>query len=265
MTIRIVRITPKRAYAFCPFHKDSMPSLEIKLDGDFLGYYYCYGCGRMGKVGRKVLAKLLEKRPSPRVVKPVPTNWQAMTDKFVLNYLLEGDNRVPFDVPVMVLHKFCMGWDGKAFTFPMRDAGNEIIGIQRRFPDGRKQNMENTRLGLFVPGLPEGTTEMFICEGVSDAAIMVKHGHYAIGRPNCSFGKQLIQEWIQNHAPNLAIWIMADNDKVGLAGARELAEHLKVPESQVLVPQCKDVREQEGKTDDFQGWLQCQKQHAVLN
>jgi hypothetical protein len=35
------------------------------------------------------------------------------------------------------LHRLCVGWDGKAFSFPMYNENRKLIGIRRRFGDGK--------------------------------------------------------------------------------------------------------------------------------
>jgi len=155
MNLKIVKITNDRAYGFCPFHNDTKPSFEVKLTGEHYGEYFCWGCGRTGTLAQVAMDTLLARKKSkPSINKKVtPINWDNLNGKYGMTYFFDADKLgKPFECSRMSLNHLHCGWDGKkAFTFPMRNGNNEIIGIQRRFSDGKKIDVEGSRLGLFIP------------------------------------------------------------------------------------------------------------------
>lgn len=119
-----------------------------------------------------------------------------------------------------------VGWDGYAWTFPMEDACGGVIGIMRRYADGRKLSVKGGTLGLFVPHCLGKVSTLAICEGATDTAALISIGvHNVIGRPNCGAGSKLIREMIQRREIKKAL-IISDNDDVGVTGAKELASQI---------------------------------------
>ena len=130
-----------------------------------------------------------------------------------------------------------IGWDGKAWTFPMRDPSGKVVGIRRRFPDGKKLSVRGGHEGLFYDtAYPTG--DIYVCEGPTDTAAMLTIGLQAIGRPSCSGGTKFLVEICAARR----VVIVADGDAPGLRGARELKAQLS--NATVIVPpdRSKDVR-----------------------
>ena len=72
------------------------------------------------------------------------------------------------------------GWDGEAMAIPMFDAGLSVVGIRRRFPDGRKLAVTGGHEGVFmVP--PSSDGDLVVCEGFSDCAAVIGLGVLAVG------------------------------------------------------------------------------------
>lgn len=116
-----------------------------------------------------------------------------------------------------------VGWDGRAYTFPMSDASGEVIGIRRRFPDGKKASVRGSRSGLFVPTDLGHDGPLLICEGPTDAAAALDLGFDATGRPNCN---SLIETTVRAVRGRDEIAVIADNDAAGRTGANRLANAL---------------------------------------
>lgn len=136
-------------------------------------------------------------------------------------------------VTVPSLRRLRTGWDGTAWTFPMRSAAGRIIGIRRRLRSGRKLSVKNGREGLFVPDGLGRPDVLMICEGPTDTAALLDLGFDAIGRPSCTGGTRYIVGVIQLLAPR-SIVIVADADEPGQCGGNALASALAV--------YCRDVR-----------------------
>ncbi|KKN66047.1 hypothetical protein LCGC14_0475250 [marine sediment metagenome] len=150
------------------------------------------------------------------------------------------------------LEAFGLGWDGEAWTFPARDGNLEIVGIMRRFPDGHKIWVSRSKPGLFIPKVKSFEGNVFVTEGVTDAAAMVDYGFRALGRSNCQTGVAYIKNFLYNHPKIGQVTIVGDNDpdnvhgNVGQVGAFTLAKELYKATSFTAVlevpEQFKDVR-----------------------
>lgn len=136
-----------------------------------------------------------------------------------------------------------LGWDGEAFCFPMRDENGVIIGIRRRFGNGKKVCVSGSRNGLFVPSGIENASNLVICEGPTDCAAALDMGWDAIGRPNCDCKIAMAVRYVRRRK----VVIVADRDSAGLRGARKLYEALEAAGSavRIIVPPdgCKDLRD----------------------
>ena len=152
-------------------------------------------------------------------------------------------------VTTVSLREMGVGWDGYAWTFPMQDANGKVIGIMRRYEDGRKMSVKGGTLGLFVPSCVAPALRqqtLIVCEGATDTAAMLSMGwKNVIGRPNCGSGSKLLTEFINTHIC-MRVMLVSDNDDAGVQGARDLADFLMqggVP-SKIITPPAgiKDAR-----------------------
>jgi hypothetical protein len=141
------------------------------------------------------------------------------------------------------MRRLNVGWDGKAYTFPMSNDFGKTIGIQRRCPDGRKLSVRGSRIGLLIPtGLPtEGI--LLICEGPTDTAAALDLGYAAIGRPNCNSRIRMIARFVKVRE----VVIIGDNDDAGKMGAEKLTAKLALycPKVRIIYPPAsfKDLRD----------------------
>jgi len=142
------------------------------------------------------------------------------------------------------LRRLKVGWDGKAYTFPMSTDFGKTIGIRRRFSDGRKVSVTGSRTGLFIPVGLTSTGLLLVCEGATDTGAALDLGFDAIGRPNCNSKIEMTAKAARGRTE---IVIIGDNDQVGRAGARKLADALVLHYSRVRIIHpadgVKDLRE----------------------
>jgi hypothetical protein len=157
----------------------------------------------------------------------MPINWNKL-NKYYMDNLRKGqglygthfeDAMADWGVSERVMDLLQLGYDGDAYTLPMRNARLEIIGIQRRFTNGGKRMVKGSKNGLFVP-TPFGQTKwpVLICEGASDTATALELGQLAVGRPNCNSCLVMVR----GMSTRGYITIVADNDIPGLKGADRL-------------------------------------------
>ncbi|MFC1765585.1 hypothetical protein ACFL6U_26365 [Planctomycetota bacterium] len=158
-------------------------------------------------------------------------------------------------VSQLSLRRLQVGWDGQAYTFPMKDSDGNIIGIRRRFPTGRKVSIKGSKNGLFIPIDLQGDSSLLIVEGASDLAAALDLGFAGIGRPNCSSKILMTAEAARGRAE---IVIVGDNDKMGRAGAEKLADTL------VLHYPCVRIVYPPADIKDLRKWLQAGLTHETL-
>lgn len=104
------------------------------------------------------------------------------------------------------------GHDGDAWTFPERDAKGTIIGISRRFRNGRKGFMEGGSRGLTYPvSIPRSGESLILVEGPSDTAAAIMLGIPAIGRPSNRGGCEMLSEKIGTFSYKQVI-VLGEND-----------------------------------------------------
>ena len=125
---------------------------------------------------------------------------------------------------VTSLRRIFIGWSGehRAWTFPMVDVADNVVGIQLRFPDGRNLAVRSGHEGLFIPGALDLGGQILIAEGPTDCAALLDLGFNAVGRPSCNGGKELLVGLIRKFQPT-EIVIAADADAPGQRGADALA------------------------------------------
>lgn len=254
--IIIERISGSEVIAYCPWHNDKNASFYISLEGDKYGVYYCFGCGKRGRLSNKVMGRLGMSRKKKREKQPI--DWGRLANDYYVQYRPAIEGRVLSDVWNIQgdsLSNFQVGYDGAAYTFPMHKVGSknykEVCGIQRRWLDGKKCCVEGSQLGLFLQVIIPCTYDaIFITEGVSDAASLDELGFHVIGRPSALTGEEDIINYL-DQSEALAIdniIIIPDNDDIGIKSAEDLAVKLV----DCVIPKCpilfeftgaKDIRE----------------------
>jgi len=150
-------------------------------------------------------------------------------------------------VTAMSLVRLGVGWDGEAFCFPMCDESGRVIGIRRRFGNGRKLCVKGSTNGLFIPEGVNGNGPLVVCEGPTDTAVALDMGFDAVGRPNCNSKVQMTVRYVGTRQ----VTIIADNDVAGIDGAKRLARELAVKgrKVRIIVPPLgvKDLRDWKNK------------------
>lgn len=144
------------------------------------------------------------------------------------------------------LERLRTGWSQEhmAYTFPMRNDHNEIIGVRLRNIHGRKWAVAGSRAGLFIPAALTGKDPLLICEGPTDTAALLTLGFDALGRPSCTGGTDYLIAGLRRR--RRAVVVVADRDGPGWQGAQQLAQQIaRVTSSlKVLTPVgAKDARE----------------------
>lgn len=184
--------------------------------------------GHIHKLGSSIATLPPKSRSAP---KPTP-NFEKLSREYQAAVAADAlkEHARALGVSTESLSRLGVGWDGHALTFPMQNAAGMVLGIRRRFDDGRKLSVKGGHEGLFIPsGLADHGT-LYVCEGPTDTAALLTLGLQAIGRPSCRGAIELTREVCKGRN----VVIVTDADKPGREGAHALAE--------VLVSACESVR-----------------------
>lgn len=157
-----------------------------------------------------------------------------------------ADLAASLGVKVESLVRLGIGWNGRAWTFPMSDASGRVLGIRLRFPDATKLAVKGGHEGLFIPNGPPCDGPLLLAEGPTDTAALLSLGLNAIGRPSCSGGVRLVIRLVRMLKP-CSVVVVADADVPGQKGAERLAF--------VLTPLCRSVRVISPPTKDIRAWV----------
>lgn len=192
-------------------------------------------CGRVEEgsikqnAGGQFLHRLRESvgfrsQPRPTVAKPKKEgttekagDWQSLARAWF--YMLGAEARrkelaESLGVSVDALRTLCIGFDGSAWTIPQRDGARRIIGIQRRFPSGKKRHVSGSNAGLiFGKGWNDGEGPIFLPEGASDVAALLTLGLNAVGRPNNKAGAERVAELLSNTPKDRRLIVLGENDR----------------------------------------------------
>src|SRR5262249_34119028 len=138
-------------------------------------------------------------------------------------------------VPGPALDAVGYGWcerDG-CFTTPERDGLGNVVGINRRFRDGRKVHEPGGRRGLIIPeGFGGMSGPVLIVEGASGTAPAVAAGLCAVGRPNNVGGADQLGALLTTADTDRPVIVIGENDQKadgtwpGRDGASQVAEKL---------------------------------------
>jgi hypothetical protein len=236
--LQIKREDAARWSFLCPFHDDHNPSLTVNKTGPYAGNFRCWGCGAKGSpatFARKMGETPSTPFPPANFKKTLPENPAIDPEQLArlfVQYRQYPDKRVyhklgeKLGINPAILHRFYVGFDGKAYTFPMFGLGGEIVGIRLRTIDGKKYALKGGRNGLFVPccvynpGYP-----LIVTEGESDALAAFQMGFQVVGLPGKGQCKEILAGWMTEHGFTKAV-LIADNDDVGQTGAKDLAKYL---------------------------------------
>lgn len=159
-----------------------------------------------------------------------------------------GDFAARIGVSFESLQSIGAAWCRKhsAWAFPMRDGFGNTVGIRLRSLDGFKWAVTGSRSGIFWPkSQPEKVA--WLCEGPTSTAAALSLGLFAIGRPNCSSGDEILKVALER-LKIYRVVIVADNDdkpnglRPGFAGAWKLKKSLRLP-SVIWTPPVKDIRQ----------------------
>ncbi|NQV24929.1 MAG: hypothetical protein HQ518_11230 [Rhodopirellula sp.] len=147
------------------------------------------------------------------------TDWQ---------WLIEHGNSLPeirdrrselaqqLGVSVKPLARLQVGWSPRkqCWLFPERDGCGNIIGISKRFRNGRKRQVTGGNRGLcYAPDWEADSGPVLLVEGATDTAALLSIGLCAIGRPSNSGGVALLCELLCRLPFDREVIVVGENDR----------------------------------------------------
>jgi hypothetical protein len=253
-----LNLRPRRAgkgwQARCPAHDDSTPSLSASIGDNGRLLLYCHaGCpfdavrAALGVEARAASAG--HGPPPPRVPSEyIAPNWRALV-KSDRPHEVEAREHA-LGLPAGSLRRIGVVWaiGISALAAPMYGSSPEPIGVRLRADDGRKWAMSGSRNGLFgLNGPVEVRDALYLPEGMTDTAALVGLGLWAVGRPSCTGGRDLVRAFVRCVPRSTSIVVVSDADLPGRRGAAVLCDELTTDGRRVRMiappPGFKDVRE----------------------
>src|SRR5262249_42335924 len=105
------------------------------------------------------------------------------------------------------------------WVFPMRSGDGAVVGLSRRFSDGRKLTARKREADPPCDGLyyPDDWNEMggpvVVVEGPSDAAALLSCGIRAVGRPNNTGGGRHLRQLLAGLEDGAEVIVLGENDE----------------------------------------------------
>lgn len=121
-----------------------------------------------------------------------------------------------FGVSRESLDRLKVGWNDKnsAWLIPERDAAGNVIGVVRRYRNGKKRQWPGGRRGLTLANdWQSDPGPVLLVEGASDTATLLSAGICAIGRPSNCGGVALLVELLYCLPPDRRIVVVGENDR----------------------------------------------------
>ena len=241
-------------WSLCWKHKDiHRPNLSLTYTGYYKGRWKCWACGATGKVTDSTLQEILKRYGMGKrktICKGVDWfhTWLLSRENlFGISFLtfkqVLGFTNECYGFLVPVIDRLGAGWDGKSLLFPMKNAAGQIVGIHKR-PE--KRNLKGSTLGIFAPRDIVIGNKLFITEGVTDTICSMLMGYPTIGRTSANSCNKIIFDLLKDKKCS-KLYIVADNDAIGIDGANKLANELTNDKRDAIVilpPQSyKDIKE----------------------
>ena len=290
--------------SICPSHPDLVPSLSLTETADGVLLIKCFGgchteevLAALDLTFRNLYPSLIafqssKRRPGgkvsfrggkhdDKVAIPSPEHcarFQQLLQKWQAPLTRIKELAKHLGLTFESLQALLVGYNPKenCWVFPEMDAQGRVVGLVRRYRDGRKVAIAGGLRGLTIPKysqpLPPGA--LFLAEGASDTAALYSVGALAIGRSNAT-ASLTEQNWLFRFLQCHRDWhegrqivVVGDRDpsKAGARGAHSLSSFLgcalqKPQQVSSALPAkgFKDVREQIA-ADEWGKGLICQNQ-----
>ncbi len=104
--------------------------------------------------------------------------------------------------------------DGLHWLFPERDAAGRIIGLNRRYQDGKKIAWQGSQRGLlYGDDWQRFDGPVYLVEGPSDTAALLSLGLCVVGRPSNTGGVEHLIELLATLRSDREVIVLGENDR----------------------------------------------------
>lgn len=209
------------------------------------------------------------KPPTRRIVERKPSkpqrDWLALAGRFHDAMTDDGWRILAADLGLSIatLKAMQVGWDGSQsrYSFPMRNADGDIVGIRTREQDGKRSVSGSDGNGLFFVPAMLSSDSLIVCEGPTDLAALVDAGFgSSVGKPSCKLGDKYVVEIIKRLQPK-AVLLNPDADQHGLEGFSNLANEILNTGAMPL--ERIDALLPPKELNDVRKWLQKNRDHLA--
>lgn len=223
----------------CPFHNDRNRSWSGNIE---TGLWFCHaGCGggnayqfaeRIGidpkpYITVNNISKKKSRQEWKTQDKPISLADLAKKAHIYHKYLIEHYEELP--IPKVwtkkLVRELNIGWDyrSKSFTFPHYSAEGKIINIH--WHRGKSSGDGSCKwYPLHFIARYDNKKRLLIDEGEKDCLSLLSLGHQVV---TATLGASNIPKDLSPLKPFKEIIVLYDNDKAGIDGSRQLADHLK--------------------------------------
>jgi hypothetical protein len=248
--------------ARCPGHDDQHSSLSVGVGDDGRILLHCFAGCEPESICQALGRRLADLYPngSAQTNEQSQKDWPKLAKAFsnALTPDRRGELAQVLGLPESALASLPIGWCGPGafWTFPECDGQGRIIGINRRYQDGTKKAMADSKRGLILPvDWDKGEGPIFFPEGASNTLALTALGLPAVGRPNNTGGVDQLADLLGSLPAKRRVIVVGDFDPKadgkwpGRDGATKVAGELagRLPGWEVfwvLPPDhAKDVRE----------------------
>jgi MCM P-loop domain len=236
---------------FCPVHEDTRRSARVNPGKNL---WFCHGCGEGGPIPDLISLRRdwLEPHRNGAVRSPhmaTDSEGRAPLSEALVRSAVKTLRRDPglSDALLSLKHltsdtlaRFEIGWDGQAFTIPVRDEHGELVNIRRYNPfpsGGRDRKMWNTAgfgspARLYPIEALSVRGPIIICEGEWDALATIQRGFNAITRTSgASTWKMAWNRWFAGRD----VYLAQDCDREGQKGNAKIGRALSGVASSIRV------------------------------
>lgn len=130
-------------------------------------------------------------------------------------------------IPVEILRRHQIGWDGYAYILPIYHEEGYLIGFRRKIIGGDTISKKGSRAGLFNVQCLKSAGDaavVYVCEGEWDVMALEAAGYeFVVGVPGAF---TFMKEWLHLFK-NKHVVLLYDADEVGREGSKKVAKMLE--------------------------------------
>src|SRR3990167_1927420 len=215
----------------CPFHEDTIPSLNIKLDEQI---FYCHACNAKGDIFSFLATILKSTRAAiyKAIISP-KKKVKVISEKQIIEWNQKLKKSGTWlkkleqkGISLETIESYLLGYDNERITIPIKDNLGNIINVRRYLPDAKREKFLNIldmgSMALYpIESLEQDN--IIICEGELKALLVCQLGFYGISSTS---GANSLKPQFNKLFNGKNVVIIFDIDKAGIEAAKLIANNL---------------------------------------